>query len=193
MNAARWFKNLSTFAKLLVAFGLLAGVMAVQGWVAISELATIQKNTGDIYQKQLVPLAMLSEVDNDLQRIRQTSYKMFTPLPPEQVKAAVEDARKLDKDLLDRSSKFQATIRAEEVRAAFDHFGEEMKKYQDYREGKQYALVLKGDKEQAFQVALGGGPYYEVAYRAMQETLQAKQKVAHKYYQNSQAVYTWAW
>jgi methyl-accepting chemotaxis protein len=190
MNAARWFKNLSMVAKLLVAFGLLAGLLAVQGWVAISELATMQANTGDIYQKQLVPLGMLSEIDNDLQRIRQTSYKMFTPLPPEQVKAAVEDARKLDKDLLDKSSKFRATIWSEEVKAAFDRFGEEMKKYQDYREGKQYALLLKGDKEQAFQVALEGGPYYEAAYRALQETLQAKQNVALKYYQNSQAVYT---
>ena len=115
MNAARWFKNRSTFAKLLVAFGLLAGLMAVQGWVAISELATMQANTEDIYQKQLVPLAMLSDIDNELQLIRLDHYKMFTLLPPEQIRAFLEHSRKVYKDLIANSDKFAATLGSEEA------------------------------------------------------------------------------
>jgi len=191
MNAARWFKNRSTFAKLLVAFGLLAGLLVVQGWVAISKLATMQANTEDIYQKQLMPLGILSEIDNDLMRIRVDFYKSMVPTcKPEETLALVEDARKLDQKLVANSDKFAATLESEESRAVFKRFQEGMKKYQDDRETHLYHEIFQGNKDKALQAAPVAASIYESTYKALKETLQDKQNVALKYYQNSQAVYT---
>ena len=65
----RWFRNLSTFAKLLIAFGLLAAIMGAMGWLAVSELETMQANMDNLYNKQMVPIAVLSDVENDLQKV----------------------------------------------------------------------------------------------------------------------------
>ncbi len=185
----RWFKNLSTFAKLLVAFGLLSVIMGAMGWVAISELGAMQANTESIYQKQLVPLSVLSDIENDLHRIRQDAYKMNTPLKAEEIKEVVEDARRLDRKIIENSDKFASTIQTEEVRGEFNQFREEMKKYQDYREEKQYPLILKGDKDQGFQASQDGAPKFEEAYRKLKKTLDGKQANANKLYLDSLNVY----
>jgi methyl-accepting chemotaxis protein len=192
MFVAGWFKNLPTFAKLMVAFGLLSLIMAALGWMAISHLETMQANTENISQKQLVPLTVLSEIENDLQRIRQDTYKMFTPIKPAEVKNLVKKARKLDRDLVATCDKFASTIQTEKVRAEFNRFREEMSKYQEFRENELYPLVLKGDMEKAFPVALAAGPKYEEAYRELQKTLQGKRNFAQQLYEDSVAVARWS-
>ncbi len=185
----RWFKNLATFTKLLIVFGLLSAIMGGMGWLAISELGTMQTNIEDIYEKQLVPLGILSEIENDLQRIRQDAYKMNTPLTPDELKGVVEDARSKDRDLIANSDKFEATIQSDETRRAFKDFREKMKSYQDYRENEQYPLVKQGEKDKAFQVSLAGGPKYEATYDALKATLHGKQEYARSLYKKSQDVY----
>ncbi len=189
MNAARWFKNRSTFAKLLVAFGLLAGLLVVQGWVAVSELATMQANTEDIYQKQLMPLGMLRDIDNELMLIRLDYYRMIAFSKPEEIRAFLEHSRKVFQELIANSDKFAATLESEESRAVFKRFQEGMEKYHDYMETNLYPDIFKGNTDKAFQAALVAASIYESTYKALKETLQDKQDHARKLYENSRDVY----
>lgn len=193
MNVFRWFKNINIFAKLMVGFGLLAMLIGALGALAINRLGTIQSSTESLYKDDLLALITLAEIENDLQRIRQTSYKMFIPLQPGEEKAVVEDARDLDKDLSERSEKFLSTIDSVQERAAFKQFQEEMKKYQKHRETNQYYWVLQGDKDKGLQGALTGADKYEAAYKALRNTIEVNQHSAQKHHEDAKALHTWSW
>src|SRR4051812_28131427 len=107
--------------------------MGAMGWLTISQLEVMQANTENMYHKQLVPLGVLSDIENNLQRLRQHTILLLTPLKPEEMKAVVDDAKRLDQDLADNSDKFAATIQSDEVRAEFSRFREEAKRWQEHR------------------------------------------------------------
>ena len=193
MNVFHWFKNVSIFAKLMVSFGLLAVIIGALGGRAISRLGTMQSGTESIYQDDLLPLIALAEIENDLQRIRQRSYKMFTPLQPGEENAVVEAARELDQDLIERSERFLSTIESAPERAAFKQFQDDMKKYQKHRETHQYNWVLQGDKDKGLQGALAGADKYEAAYKALRNIIEIKRHNAQKQHEDAAALYTWNW
>jgi methyl-accepting chemotaxis protein len=190
MNIASWFRNRSTFAKLLCAFGLISGIMAGLGWVAISSLASLQANAENIYFKQVLPTGILSKIDNELQRIRQGSYMMFAPVSDEKARSLVEMSRQLDADIIAQSAAFRATPQPEEVRAAFERFVRASKQYEDLRETDQYPARLNGQKERGFEAALAGAPKYEAADQALRDTRKGEEAEAKQLYENSLAVYS---
>src|SRR5262245_19313695 len=193
MNVFRWFKNISIFAKLMVGFGLLAVIIGVLGWLAITDLGTMHRSTGSIYHDQLLPLIALAEIDNDVQRIRQASYRMFTPLPPGEDKAIVEQARERDKDVIEHSERFLATLVFEQERTAFKQFQEAMRQLRRHRETPQYNWVLQGDRDKGFQGALAGADKYEAVHTALRNIIEVKQQSAQKRYEDAGALYTWSW
>lgn len=108
-DVVAWMRNWSTFTKLMAAFGLLCITMAAIGTVAVTRLDVLQDNTRAIYASHLLPTNTLSAIDNDLQRLAQTSYMMFTPVGADAARSYVGRAWALDRDMLDRIAAFQAT------------------------------------------------------------------------------------
>ena len=92
MPGTRWFKNLPTFGKLMVGFGLLSAIMLALGCVAMSELKIMQANTEEIYVKRFHRLQILSEIDDDVNLIRITGYQAFTSTDRDESKAFIEVA-----------------------------------------------------------------------------------------------------
>jgi methyl-accepting chemotaxis protein len=184
-----WLKNLNTFAKLMLGFGVLGVITVAVGWFAVNQLGRLNHNTDVLYNQQLLSLIALSDIQDDLQRLRQDSYKMFSPFTAEEVKGIVENARRLDRSLLERMDKFVPMIGTDEVRATFTRFREAQARYRKHREDKQYRLILAGKKDDAFQGAKDGAPLYESALRELNATIQAKQAVAKKEFDSAEAVY----
>ena len=184
-----WFKGLNTFARLMAAFALLGLILAAVGWLGVSQLGAMQANTDDVYNRQLLPLVALSDIQNDVQRIRQDSYKMFTPIDAKEAAAVVESARALDRDLVARIDRFGPLVGSEEERASFNRFREAAAEYRRHREERQYPLLLAGDKEGGFQGAKDGAPKYEAAIKELNELIAAKQDSARKQFESSQAAY----
>jgi hypothetical protein len=91
----RWFRDLSTFVKLMTGFGLLGLITAATGWLAIHQLGALQGNADRLYQDQLTALVALSDIQDDIQRLRQDSYMMFAPLEPARVRSISEQTRLL--------------------------------------------------------------------------------------------------
>src|SRR5260370_28030493 len=110
----RWFKDLSIFTKLMTVFGLLGVILAATGWLGRRHLGASQANTEAVYRNQLVPLVALSEIQDDLQRIRQDSYHMFAPVPADEARGVIEHARRLDRDLVERGDKYLPSIGTEQ-------------------------------------------------------------------------------
>src|SRR6185369_7212412 len=104
----RWFHNLSAFAKLMGAFGLLGVLLAVVGWLAIDQLGTLQANADELYKHQLLPLVALSDIQDDVQRIRQHTYRMFATTDVKVIRDNVETSRELDRDLVERNKAYLA-------------------------------------------------------------------------------------
>ncbi len=189
MNFTGWFRDRSAFAKLMIAFGLISAIVAFRGWVAVHQFGVMHASVQDIYEQQLVPLNVLSDVDNSLQRVRQDTYKMISPFKPEEVRGIVEHARQLDQQLILDSDKFATSLTSLEDRALFTRFREEMKKYQDLRESLQYPEILQGNQDKGFQAAVMGAPKYELAYKALKDMMKAKQERARQIYDRSTEVY----
>lgn len=130
----RWFKDLSIFAKLMTGFGLLGAILAATGWLGIRHLDTAQANTEAVYKNELVPLVALGDIQDDLQRLRQDTYRMFGSSTPAEVRAIVDHARQLDRDLVERSDRYLLTIVSEAERVPFQRFQESMRRYRTHRE-----------------------------------------------------------
>jgi methyl-accepting chemotaxis protein len=186
----QWFTNLNTFAKLMIGFGLLGLILGTVGWLGVSQLGTLQESTDQVYKSQRVALVALSEIQDDLQRIRQDSYKMFTPISAEEARAVVEQARSLDRDLIERIDKYMQATNSEAERASFTRFREAGARYRAHREEHQYRPLLAGDKKGGFEGAVAGAPKYEDSVKALKDTIAARQASAEKEFQNAGAIYT---
>src|SRR5947207_3259062 len=143
----KWFKNLGTQARLMIGFGLLGLITAGVGWFGVNRLGILHENTDAIYRGELVALLVISDITDDLQRLRQYSYMMFTPIGAEEAKAAVARARALDLSLIQHMDKFQPMIVSDVVRAHFNGFREALARYRQHREERQYEPLLAGQKE----------------------------------------------
>lgn len=182
-------RNWSTYTKLLAAFALTSIVMTVLGVIAITQLQALQENARRIYADQLLPVGILSKLDNDLQRVRQTSYMMFTPVTVEVARGLVDKARDLDKDMLEKQNDFQHTVHSSQVAASFEQFIANARRYREHREANQYPALLAGDKDSGFKAAVAGAPLYEAVDRTLMESRQGEEADARQTYDTSRSVY----
>jgi methyl-accepting chemotaxis protein len=147
----QWFHNLSTFAKLIAAFGLLGVILLAVGWLAVNQLGTLQTNTNDVYKNGLLPLVALSDIQDDVQRRRQDTYRLFATSDQKELKDIIEAARALDHDVLERNDRYLALVASEEDRATFIRFQDALGDWRRDREVKLYPQVLSGKKEIGYQ------------------------------------------
>ena len=47
----KWFVNLSTFAKMMIGFGILGLISAGIGWYGVSQLSSLNADLGKIYER----------------------------------------------------------------------------------------------------------------------------------------------
>jgi methyl-accepting chemotaxis protein len=184
----QWLYNLSTSTKLIGAIGLLGVIILAVGWLAFSELGTLHRNTDEVYKSGLLPLVALSDIQDDVQRLRQDTYRLSTTSDPKELREIIESARSLDRDLLERNKRYLAQIMSEEDRTSFMRFEEALADWRRDREEKLYPQVLAGQKEAAYQTGKDLGARYEVPIKHIKDIIQANQQSAHKKYENSEDV-----
>jgi methyl-accepting chemotaxis protein len=185
----QWFQNLSTFAKLIGAFGLLGLILLTVGGLAVRQLATVQTTTNQVYTQGLLPLVALSDIQDDVQRLRQDTYRMVAASDLKELREIVEAARALDDDVVERNNRYLALVVSDEDRTTFVHFQDAMAAWRRDREEKLYPLVLGGKREPAYQVAKDIAPRYEAAIKLIKDIIQTNQQLAFTKYEMSEDVY----
>lgn len=183
-----WFRNLRTSVKLMAGFALLSLIMAVMGFLAVRSLETVNANSENLYQVQLLPTADLAEMRGLLHQIRKQSFAMLVAATPDETRSEAAKARDLDARLGERIEKFVPTIRAEEVRVAFDQFRHAYQEYRAYREESQYEPLLRGQREAAIQ-AVKESPKAEAAIQAINDVIDTKKTIAKSKFDDSQQTY----
>jgi methyl-accepting chemotaxis protein len=184
----QWLYNLSTSTKLLGAIGLLGVIILAVGWLAVSQLGILHTNTNEVYKNGLLPLVALSDIQDDVQRLRQDTYRLSTTSDPKELSEIIDAARALDRDLLERNKQYLAQVMNEADRTAFVRYQEALADWRRDREEKLYPQVLAGQKEAAYQTGKDLGPRYELTIKLIKEIIQAKQQSALKIYENSEDV-----
>jgi methyl-accepting chemotaxis protein len=181
--------NLSTFTKLIGAIGMLGLILLAVGGLAIGQMAALRRNANEVYNQGLLPLVALSDIQDDVQRLRQDTYQLFTTLDQKELRGIVEAARALDRDVAQRNERYLAQITSEEDRTTFIRFQEAMADWRRDRGDKLYPQVLGGQKEAGYQTAQDIGPRYETAIKLIKEIIQANQQSALNKYENSEDVF----
>jgi methyl-accepting chemotaxis protein len=181
--------NLSTFAKLIGAFGLIGLILLGVGWLAVNQLGTLQTNNNEVYKNGLLPLVALSDIQDDVQRIRQDTYRLFTTADQRELREIIEAARNLDRDVAEHNNRFLAAITNDKDRATFIGFQKALADWERDREDKLYPQVLGGQKEPGLQTAKDIAPRYETAVKLIKDIIQANQESALAKYEDSESVF----
>ncbi len=174
----RWFNNISAFVKLMGAFGVLSLILAAVGALAVRQLGAVQASTDEIYKKHLLSLVMLNDIQDDVQRIRQYSYRMFVTADAGEAREDIETARSLDRSLVERLDRFQGQIADEEERLSFTRLREAAAEYRRHREERQYPPLLAGQKEVAYKAARDGAPKYEAVIKQLKRIVESPESGA---------------
>jgi methyl-accepting chemotaxis protein len=180
----KWFVNLSTFVKMMIGFGILGLITAGIGWYGVSQLGHLNEKIGAIYKRQLNRVATLSFVQDDLQRIRLDTVKLFGPLSPDEIKASIDHALTLDRSLIELLERFQGTLVSEEERAIFVQFKEKLVRYQQHRESNVYQPILSNKKDLAYEGTKADATYFEQVMTDLKNLIQAKQHTGQSEFEN---------
>jgi signal transduction histidine kinase/DNA-binding response OmpR family regulator len=86
----RWYKNQSTFTKLIMAFGVMAFLVAFVGFQAIWGLRTVTNLGDELYEKHAIPLAHLQTADTQLKETARMTRNLILDSVFRQPKAVVK-------------------------------------------------------------------------------------------------------
>jgi methyl-accepting chemotaxis protein len=185
-----WFRNLKTATKLMTGFAVTGVIMGVIGWMGISNMASINANTENIYQVQLVPIMELAVMRGMTHQIRAGVFMALSEKDPNEIKGRVEHVRGLTEQLAAAREKFRPSIRAQEVKDAFKKYEDAAADYNSYRDEKVFKVLLAGQKDQALAAAKEAAPRFQTTIEAINETIKVKDGIAKKKFDESQALYS---
>ena len=160
----KWFVNLSTFAKMMIGFGVLSLITAGIGWYGVNQLGSLNDGLGKIYRRQLDPMDYLRKIRDDLQRLRQDTVALVTLPQGDQKIASLELTRKLEMDLNERIDRFKGKKLSEKEVAAYDLLKDSWKHYMEHWKTKIYDPILLGG-EPAFDEMKIDGNFHEVVQK----------------------------
>jgi methyl-accepting chemotaxis protein len=184
----KWFRNFRTSVKLMSGFAIIGVILALVGVVAVRSLATVNANSENLYEVQLLPVAELAEMRGLLHQVRRQSFAILVATTPAEARAEVAKARELDTHIGDKIEKFVPTIRAEEVRSAFDQFRRAYQEYKAYREETLYEPALKGQREATVHAVKQSGKA-DAAIKAINDVIDTKKGIAKGKFDESQQTY----
>jgi methyl-accepting chemotaxis protein len=113
---------------------------------------------------------------------------MLARTDKEEIKKEIEEARDLDRKIVEEADKFRVTIKSEKVKADYGKFMEAYLQYRQHREEKQYKPLLEGKTEEATKGALTVTKFGD-ADKALHSAIFTKLAQAKEKYDDSQKVY----
>jgi len=187
----KWFRNLKTSVKLMSGFALVGVIMGLMGWLGIRNMSVVNANVEGLYQEQLLPGLELVEMRNKRNLARALIYRAFCLSDPEQMKAEVEKARTMFRQIAEANEKFLPLLKTQEEREAFQRYCAASQKYEEFVETLMFQPLLAGQKEVGLANGQSGGnEVFEACNRGIADTIASKIKSAQRSYEESQALYS---
>jgi methyl-accepting chemotaxis protein len=184
-----WFKNLRTVVKLVLAFCLMCGFMAVVGYQGISAVSTLNSMIGTMYEKQLLGLAEIKEAN--LYRVmigRELRAAMLSSdkAQREKLSQQVDQYFKLMYENLDKAAK---TLVTSEGKAKAAKIRELLPQYETIVKEVARLAVAGNDKEALDTLAKAAGIVGQ-AEREFTDLSATKEQVGKQTFEESSAMFS---
>ncbi|MGE5679955.1 MAG: MCP four helix bundle domain-containing protein, partial [Bacillota bacterium] len=152
----KWFMDLKISVKLLTGFVFLSVITILIGYIGLSDMSELNANTGEMYSKQLVPIAYLGEIAADFQHSRVYMNEILLSGNKEEQKSYLEKAEEILKKIEENDNNYEQTILTQEGKATFGRYKDDLKSYKQVIE-QSTELALEGRKDEAIQIMHGKG------------------------------------
>jgi methyl-accepting chemotaxis protein len=183
-----WLRNLSVPAKLLAAFGLLAAVIAVVGWLGVYSLGVLNGNVRQLYEDELLPSLEVADFRSLLWELRSNTWQVIG-LTDDRLKAAIDEGYELHKRVRKQEDALLAKIRSAELREKFQQARDAMGEYIKAREELILKPLAAGHREEGVKNAAQTAVKLDAAVAALDRTVDVTRASAEQEYLSSQALY----
>lgn len=186
----RYYKNLTLPYKLAVAFSVVVCLVGMVGYLGLQNLSAINQNVENLYQVQLLPSLELAKMRGTTHQLRTGNYRALAQTDQAEVLKIVDEVAGMQAQLDELQVKFEPTIRANEVREAFNTYKEKAARYKQFREEQVIPRLRAGEIDEARKLTISGGVHFKDAIDAINHVIEVKTNIAKGKFEQSQAAYT---
>ena len=157
----KWFQNRSIRVKLTLCFCILSGLIGLLGWEALHDIRKTAQKSTDMYENMTVPLAQLTALSEDFQRLRINLRDMVFAETSADEQRFLHTVRELEERGTDDLLAFEQRILSDEMRVAFAELKAAKQAFHPHME-QVIAYAEAEDMDEA-AIATLKGPAYAAA------------------------------
>jgi methyl-accepting chemotaxis protein len=184
-----WLRNLRVSAKLLTAFGLMAAIIVVVGWVGVYNLGVLDGNVRELYEDEMQPSLDVADFRALLWELRSNTWELIGLTDADRLKAVLNEGYALDKRVRKQGEAVLPKIRSADLREKFQQAREAMGGYISAREELILKPVAAGRREDAVKNAAQTAVKLDAAIDALNKTVDVSRTSGQEKYQSSQTLY----
>jgi methyl-accepting chemotaxis protein len=185
-----WFNNMKVGSKLMLGFSAMGLIMAIVGYMGVTNMGTITQSTDNIYNVQLKPLMTLTKVRGLVYQMRSQTITALLTANVADREDSLAKVKELNKLVDETRENFSKSIKAEAVQKAYDDFAKVYDDYRAYRDNTVFRLLLAGDHTGALAAMKGDGAVkFKASIDAINNLVDVKVKIAQGKYDEAQAIY----
>jgi methyl-accepting chemotaxis protein len=184
----KWLRNLRVSAKLLAAFGLVAAIIVIVGWLGVFNLGVLNSNVRELYEDEMQPSLDVADFRTLLWELRSNTWQVIG-LTGDKVKGVVDEGYALHKRVRKQEEALLARIRSVELREKFQQARDAMEEYVKAREELILKPVAAGQREEAVKNTAQTAVNLDAAVAALDKTVEMTRASAEQKYQSSQTLY----
>jgi methyl-accepting chemotaxis protein len=144
----KWYDDLRLSRKLLLGFSLVAALTAAIGLIAFRELSRLAESDLALYEKALLPVRHLGEINGNFRAQRAYFYQAITAGTPTDREAALKAIDDLEAKVQKSFEEYAPTLESQEDRAQFVQLQALHRSYLSTRD-QGIKLIRAGDGERA--------------------------------------------
>ncbi len=184
----RWFKNLRTVVKLVLAFGLMAALTGVVGYKGVAAAGDIDAMLEKLYDKELMGISAIQNANvTRLQIAYYVRYAMGTKDKAQKQQLAA-NVTKGFADLDEALVPIDKTLETDEGKALLAKIRETLPQYKKMCE-EAMALTIDGKDDEAAETLRNGQSLVEGLPTEFKALVEAKERAGKKSYDDSAALY----
>src|SRR5262245_61471935 len=172
-----------------MAFGLVAVIIIVVGWLGVNNLGVLNGTVRELYEDEMQPSLDVSDFQTLLWELRSNTWQAIALTDAERIKTALNEGYELHKRVRKEEGALLAKIRPGELRDKFQQARDATEDYARSREELILKPIAAGKHEEAVKNAAQTGMKLDTAVAALDKTVEVSRKSAQQKYESSQALY----
>ena len=184
----KWFKNLRTVVKLVLAFGLMAALTGVVGYKGVAAAGELDSMLDRLYDKEMLGISAIQNANMlRLQIARDTRWAMGIKDKAQKQQLATNVSKTFG-DLDEALAPIDKTLETDEGKALLAKIREMVPLYKKMCE-EALTLSLDGKDDEAAATLKNGASLIEQLPAHFKSLVEAKEKAGKKAYDDSESVY----